>query len=419
MDFQPSNMKPTYVAPDAVAQSKPLDDDHVFDMVGAPHQVKQTIVGPSARARDAATGDPLPNQQHADLVGRIIPGEKNARSFAAGLRALSRTASQVRLGLSVEEYRQHEEIIKVINDDNLTAAEKLDAIERMDPDKKFIRLAIERGEQDIRERQTDLDKQDKLIRSLEVYRDWEYAETAKYRLQKNECSRLHKLREAMDNGMFYDAAEKKFLWTDPLNDGMKDAKVFVVRHDWAAAFGADSDFFNPAHPFKLPYPKCAFEFRIDSHTVIMILDENVGGNHPVGCVLMFEGIDGIWFSFGPDDPGAVDIAAACERQVRAICVALEAHVAEHEVVRAPAKLNAKRAKEGRTPLYDYHVVDLSRRIKARSRAEARPDAQPTGRHVRMHWRRGHWRHYETHTTWIEWMLVGDPDLGFIDKEYRL
>jgi hypothetical protein len=42
-----------------------------------------------------------------------------------------------------------------------------------------------------------------------------------------------------------------------------------------------------------------------------------------------------------------------------------------------------------------------------------------GRKKRLHFRRGHWRHYETHKTWIKWMLVGDPDLGFIEKQYRL
>lgn len=37
----------------------------------------------------------------------------------------------------------------------------------------------------------------------------------------------------------------------------------------------------------------------------------------------------------------------------------------------------------------------------------------------MHFRRGHWRHYQDHRTWIKWCLVGDPDLGFVDKHYKL
>ena len=29
------------------------------------------------------------------------------------------------------------------------------------------------------------------------------------------------------------------------------------------------------------------------------------------------------------------------------------------------------------------------------------------------------QHGDRWRTWIKWMLVGDPDLGFVDKEYRL
>lgn len=37
----------------------------------------------------------------------------------------------------------------------------------------------------------------------------------------------------------------------------------------------------------------------------------------------------------------------------------------------------------------------------------------------LHFRRGHWRHYGEYKTWIKWMLVGDPELGFVDKMYKL
>jgi hypothetical protein len=52
----------------------------------------------------------------------------------------------------------------------------------------------------------------------------------------------------------------------------------------------------------------------------------------------------------------------------------------------------------------------------------RPTAQchrSTHRSPRLHFRRRHWRHFVNHKTWIKWTLVGDPDLGFIDKDYRL
>ena len=60
-------------------------------------------------------------------------------------------------------------------------------------------------------------------------------------------------------------------------------------------------------------------------------------------------------------------------------------------------------------------------------ADANPDVAVTvegpgtGTHrsPRLHFRRGHWRHYEDHKTWIRWQMVGNPDLGFVEKQYRL
>jgi hypothetical protein len=49
------------------------------------------------------------------------------------------------------------------------------------------------------------------------------------------------------------------------------------------------------------------------------------------------------------------------------------------------------------------------------RRSARP---PGANRKRLHLRRGHWRHFATYRTWIKWMMVGNPDLGFVDKEYR-
>ncbi len=93
-------------------------------------------------------------------------------------------------------------------------------------------------------------------------------------------------------------------------------------------------------------------------------------------------------------------------------------------------LNKRRIREGKTPLRDYHVVTLAKRL----RAEPNHDHEPTGIHRRLHWRRGHWRHFNTpggeiryfnadgitvSKTWINWQLVGDETLGFVDKHYRL
>jgi hypothetical protein len=105
------------------------------------------------------------------------------------------------------------------------------------------------------------------------------------------------------------------------------------------------------------------------------------------------------------------------KNVYAACVVLDAELAYREVVRAPHKLNAARAKKGKLPLYSYHIIKLANR----KRAAALPDAQSqeSGRRLRMHFVRGHWRHFEEHKTWVKWHVRGDPDLGRIEKEYRL
>lgn len=105
------------------------------------------------------------------------------------------------------------------------------------------------------------------------------------------------------------------------------------------------------------------------------------------------------------------------KQVRAICIALDAEVAETEVVRAPHKLNRARERRARPLIADYHTVKLARR--PRPKPLPRDGLEQATRHVRLHFRRGHWRHFEQHKTWINWTLVGDPDLGYIEKHYRL
>jgi hypothetical protein len=256
----------------------------------------------------------------------------------------------------------------------------------------------------------DVARQRKLVNSLEAYRAWEEYETAQYRLEKNDCSRLHKLRESLLQGLFYDAALKGFV--DPKSQHARaadNAQVFVVCHDWAAAFG---DNLKDDDEYRLPYDFCAFEFRVSGHTV-MLLVKSVGAHIELSSCI--EGVEGVWMSLGYE--AMQEINTFLLRQVRAICIALGAEVAQHQKVSAPAKLNAKRLKDGKPLLADFHVVDLSRRIRDRAKGQNVPYQGK----VRLHWRRGHWRWRDDpdKRKWIEWMLCGNPDLGFIDKHYRI
>lgn len=217
-----------------------------------------------------------------------------------------------------------------------------------------------------------------------------------------------------------------------------DFKSFVVEHDWAKAFeGVDMD----GGEVKLPYDYTAFEFRVSGLRMIMLL--GLASDEVEG--LICTGIEGRWY-VNPSKivwtKGQLKVSKEIgwswlfnrlleqlSAQIRAVCIMLDAGVAVGEVRSQGGQgLNKKRAEKGLTPLKDYHVVSLARRYRG-STGEG-----GTGVRHRLHWRRGHWRHFMTlggaeqyidcegytrSRTWINWQLVGDEKLGFVDKHYRL
>jgi hypothetical protein len=244
--------------------------------------------------------------------------------------------------------------------------------------------------------------------SMNAVLDWIDANPS-LKLEKNDCSRLHKLKAAAKGGRIVgndaEPVEKQGALTGIEN-------TFVVRHDWRAAFdGAE----GLSETFRFPYDLCAFEFRIAGRTIIAACCQNEDSQR---FTCLIESGD-YWYPLCGDGEirkGELEgnLATYIWVQIQSLCIALDAEVATHTVVRAPHALNEKRARNGQLPLSDYHVVDLSRRHRI---------ANPSGRHDggkrRLHFRRGHWRHYETSKTWVRWCLVGDPDLGFIQKHYSL
>lgn len=202
---------------------------------------------------------------------------------------------------------------------------------------------------------------------------------------------------------------------------LRHAQILLIEHDWAGAMAkADLD-----ADFQLPYDVTVFEMVMGERHLIAQVDLFQGS--PKICLFVSSN-DGwlrtqvAWWRNGRWESGPEgrhqDVAEFEEivlyvgAQVRACCIALDAEVATATAVRAPHRSNSARDATVRKP---YHVVSLARR----ERAVRLSDPGATGRHPRLHFRRGHWRHFENHKTWIKWMLVGDPDLGFVDKHYKL
>lgn len=225
----------------------------------------------------------------------------------------------------------------------------------------------------------------------------------------NDCSRIHALREKAASDGLIDQTDGQL--THGGDAGMlRPLKTFVVQQDWASLM-RDEDIIGAE--VKLPYPHCAFEFIVNSRPVIQMCLQPEG---MAVQAMAFVNIEGEWVGCDPAWAKNSPILVGLWAQVVACCAFLEAEVVTHDVTRAPNKLNEKRQKQGKVPLMDFHTIKLNKRMHAAARSGAA--GEPSHR-VRLHFRRGHWRHFENHKTWIKWMLVGDPSLGFVGSKYQM
>lgn len=237
--------------------------------------------------------------------------------------------------------------------------------------------------------------------------DWVSSLEAEAVIQKAKISRFHKVVEASREGNILNKSgdgNGGFEITDKV---VSVSQIFLVQHDWAAVLGSAVD---DSENIKLPFDVCVFEFMLSGKSLVVfaVQKEDIGP-----LIVPFLQTPAGWLCgdrYTNQVEGPVSIAW---RQIIAICIALDAEVATSEVIRAPISLNKKRERKGKPPLKDYHIVDLSRRHRVEGPSVG------THKSPRLHFRRGHWRHMGDYKTWIKWTLVGDPNLGFIEKEYRI
>lgn len=233
------------------------------------------------------------------------------------------------------------------------------------------------------------------------------------------CSRVHRFAQAMREGRFYCLRKDKGPGDTNYADGVASEisldtfQVFVAKHRWASLIPeAESE-----DEIRLPYERCIFEYCLAGAPIVVLAIEDPSAKSGISASISVETENGAWFELASAAPDTEDTISQVASEIRAVCIALDAEAATVEVQRAPAALNKKRERSGKAPLPDVRIVDLSKRHRT-----ATPPPGPGvdhKTHVRLHFRRGHWRHYATFRTWINWCLVGDPDLGFVDKEYRL
>lgn len=269
---------------------------------------------------------------------------------------------------------------------------------------KKLNKQVAENQKDIAAKQYTLAWCEAVVEASKGFPEWEKIPP---KLQKNDCSRLHHLVTDLKRSKKMMGNQMKGTDVDSIE--WEKMAPFVVQHDWASAFQNAEEY--SGGNFNLPYETCAFEFRISGKSVTILAFQAEGCEPSYQWYVQF---GDYWVSHDENEDYPAKQFAL--RQVKAICVALEAEVATKHMQRAPEKLNRKRVADGKLPLYSYHIVNLNRRYRA-----ANPSlggGVPQGQ-KRLHFRRGHWRHYAEFKTWVRWTLVGNPELGFIDKEYRL
>lgn len=246
------------------------------------------------------------------------------------------------------------------------------------------------------------------LEAVQIAGEWGRATEA--RIEPMQSSLAHKVCECWNRVGMFDADSINVARNLHVSrELLMPQGTFMIQHDWAGALGSEA--MGVGNDFRVPYERTSFEMRVNGRNLFTYVGNK--DDTPLAAMPFVE-VNGLWIGFDGLRISEYPLLEKTWDQIRAACVALDASVASHEVVRAPFKLNQKRLRSGKLPILDHHVINLARR--------SRPtDGQSghSGSRKRLHFRRGHWRHYETSKTWINWMLVGNPDLGFIDKDYKL
>lgn len=163
-------------------------------------------------------------------------------------------------------------------------------------------------------------------------------------LERAQASRAHALLEAARNGglvlLEIDKATK--VGRAQLTDAdVEIGQVFVVEHDWASAFNGAQDYGGA--DFRLPYDRCCFEFRLSGRHVFVLAGQSESGDVQVSAIVELKMGRNTWLlAAGGSTPDKktpeIDglwqpLKRATLGQIKAICVALEAEVAEVDAPR--------------------------------------------------------------------------------------
>lgn len=245
-------------------------------------------------------------------------------------------------------------------------------------------------------------------------------------LTRPETSRLHQAIEAWPN------SDLRRVWAD--------AQVILVDYDAYRLMAEKVEMTDGDEAAPLPFGTTAFEFIVDGNPAIVVRAFNAKANaHELSIarrlidnwtLVTWIWRDGNWVHSARSTYEAQAFSSTTAQAIRdawldfalnqtdAVCWLIDVHLFDLSRTPGPEKLNAQRVRKGRLPLYDFHTLTLRGR-EDRTAVGAGGD----GGQLRLHIRRGHTHTFHTKAgpkrQWVKSMWVGNPDLGFVDKQYRL
>ncbi len=205
-----------------------------------------------------------------------------------------------------------------------------------------------------------------------------------------------------------------------MHNGLCSSQVVISNLDWRWLIDDVTKFKNA----QLPFESVVFEMNINNcHCVVHMqqrhTSELTSESTSISAMVYTRLSDDQWIVIDPDDDlGHVYVAALTQAFGTITAMELEelTLLTQNQV---PEKINKKRLKAGKEPLRDNYTLDLKPRHKSSSQEIISGYELKT--RMRAHFRRGHWRKLNgrDECVWVRWCIAGDPELGFINKMYRL
>ncbi|MAW89353.1 MAG: hypothetical protein CMJ42_22770 [Phyllobacteriaceae bacterium] len=253
--------------------------------------------------------------------------------------------------------------------------------------------------------------------------------TGEFEIGRDAKNSKHKVAEFLEAAVLsnqFDIAN-----IQSIADDFTAAPHFIFDFDWTAVLRRFEGVTGAVSP--LPYPKMTAEMTVNGVRVYALMTEPTDPVD-VAAMYLFAELDhmraigafaherGEWHLQGPTNRLKPTFASFINKvantffdQAIAVSIFEQAGIVDTPLFKASEKLNSKRLQSGRAPISDYHLVRICRR---QERDAANVNRSYKGV-VRLHLRRGHWVSAHGKRFWRKWSLVGNPDLGFIEKAYLM